>query len=560
MSPMASTPTDAKTHRRERLSSRGSDPGSLEKRRQASRSSSCTNLDVVSRSAPPTRGDAYGEISPLPLHTLVRDLERTDLSARELSSRRSNRVGNWGVESPVKKPGSRGEDITSPPPRENGLKRPVLGRHARKQMDCPVKPGSAGTPHMSITQSSPAIPTMPGSGDRRLRSPKEQLSDSISPQSQPPAFCHQPQSTSSHSPQRLDASLKSGDSTLSQEAEKAKLLAGSKEHDYWDADEDAESDSHGQNKSGLTCTFGSKGVRSLSFSKKSKEDPRASMIGTFSSPTAIHGAAGRTWVRGDVLGTGSLGVVFKALDQRTGEIFAVKEVHIDHKVEQDLAFRANLENELKICQELYHPNIVSYYGHDYIEGRLYIYLEYMPGGSLAQVLSQFGALEEELAAVHAKELLQGLVYLHTRDPHVLHRDIKGANILVGLDCSVKLSDFGCSKRSTESLSVTMKGSIPWMAPEVITQAGYGRAADVWSFGCVCIEMATGKAPWGAFDNPVAAMFRIGVSGETPPLPENVSALFQDFIKQCVLREKTQRPKAAELLNHEFILNARRCNY
>jgi len=106
----------------------------------------------------------------------------------------------------------------------------------------------------------------------------------------------------------------------------------------------------------------------------------------------------------------------------------------------------------------------------------------------------------------------------------------------------------------------MKGSIPWMAPEVITQAGYGRAADVWSFGCVCIEMATGKAPWGAFDNPVAAMFRIGVSGETPPLPENVSALFQDFIKQCVLREKTQRPKAAELLNHEFILNARRCNY
>merc|ERR1719229_669925 len=176
----------------------------------------------------------------------------------------------------------------------------------------------------------------------------------------------------------------------------------------------------------------------------------------------------------------------------------------------------------------------------------------MAGGSMASVLKQFGAFEESLIAVYTRELLEGLDYLHTRDPPVVHRDVKSANVLMGLDTRVKLADFGCSKRTMETMSHTIKGSIPWMAPEVITNMGYGRMADIWSFGCVVIEMATAASPWGKFDNPMAAMRKIGMSKETPPIPEGLSATFQDFVRICVQRDSQQRPYAEALLRHEFV--------
>lgn len=271
-----------------------------------------------------------------------------------------------------------------------------------------------------------------------------------------------------------------------------------------------------------------------------------------SSPDAVRGVS-ISWVRGEVLGRGSLGCVFKALDQRTGQIFAVKEVWIDKKVDDDVKFKTALENELGIYKELTHPHIVSYLGHDYIDNALYIYLEYMPGGSIAEVLSQYGPLDESLIATYAHELLEGLEYLHTREPMVLHRDIKGANILVGLDCKVKLADFGCSKRTADTMSQSLRGSVPWMAPEVINQSGHGRRSDIWSLGCVVIEMATARHPWGNFDNPMAAMIRIGLSDCTPPIPDNISQACKGFIRQCTQRDKNLRPLAATLLQHEFVL-------
>jgi len=278
----------------------------------------------------------------------------------------------------------------------------------------------------------------------------------------------------------------------------------------------------------------------------------ATLLGTLSSPNAVHGHNRSAWARGDVLGHGSLGSVFKALDQKTGEIFAVKEVRIDQKDDHDKTFGKALENEIAICQDLRHPHIVLYLGHDYIDGSLYIYLEFMAGGSMAQVLSMFGALDESLIADYTRQLLEGLAYLHTRDPPVLHRDIKGANILVGLDCKVKLSDFGCSKRTSDTLSKSMRGSIPWMAPEVIQQSGYGRMADIWSFGCVVVEMGTGKHPWGHFDNQIAAMRRIAMTQDLPPLPEGITETCREFICNCLQRDKTMRPSAAELLQHPFV--------
>mmetsp|Transcript_13506 Transcript_13506/g.31780 ORF Transcript_13506/g.31780 Transcript_13506/m.31780 type:complete len:399 (+) Transcript_13506:94-1290(+) len=271
------------------------------------------------------------------------------------------------------------------------------------------------------------------------------------------------------------------------------------------------------------------------------------------APCAIQGSA-FSWVRGEVIGQGSLGRVFKGLDQATGRIIAVKEILVDARQVNGLPPKEKeaLENEVNIVKDLRHPRIVSYLGHDYIDHCLYVYMEYMPGGSLAKVLSQFGAFAESLILPFSKEILEGLDYLHTRSPPVVHRDLKGSNLLVGIDCRVKLSDFGCSKREIDTMSRTMKGSVQWMAPEVIRQEGNGRPADIWSFGCVVIEMATGKVPWGQFDNHMAGMVRIGLSDETPPLPETLSQECLSFICRCVQRDPSERPPAAELLDDPLI--------
>mmetsp|Transcript_12867 Transcript_12867/g.40421 ORF Transcript_12867/g.40421 Transcript_12867/m.40421 type:complete len:500 (-) Transcript_12867:45-1544(-) len=308
----------------------------------------------------------------------------------------------------------------------------------------------------------------------------------------------------------------------------------------------------------LFCSQGPHGVKSITVPADIVGELTRTMSQTISAAGAIKGKE-FTWIRGDILGRGSLGTVFEALDQKTGQVIAVKEVPINAADEDDKKFVSSLENEVCILQHLKHPHIVSYLGHDKIDGCLYLYLECMPGGTMTQALQLYGAFDESLIGDYSKQLLDGLQYLHTRSPPVVHRDIKGSNILIGLDCRAKLADFGCSKRAQETMTHTMRGSIPWMAPEVIAHARYGRAADIWSFGCVAIEMGTARVPWGRFDNQMAAMLKIGMSKETPQLPEGISAVSEDFIRRCVVRDQTCRPTATELLEHEFVRDILPCS-
>lgn len=200
----------------------------------------------------------------------------------------------------------------------------------------------------------------------------------------------------------------------------------------------------------------------VSHSPKSSTSIPASPESTMSNP-------GFTWTKGSAIGTGSHGCVYKALDTFTGKIFAVKQGIVDDRNEEDRKYRERLEAELTICKDLRHPNIVQTLGFDNASNHLYIYLEYVPGGSMSSLLQEFGPLSGELLTRSTTGVLQGLNYLHTRNPPVVHRDIKGANILVDTNFTVKLSDFGCSKRSNVTTSFTTIGSIPWMAPEVIQQ-------------------------------------------------------------------------------------------
>lgn len=279
------------------------------------------------------------------------------------------------------------------------------------------------------------------------------------------------------------------------------------------------------------------------------------------SPETSWGVAeGFAWVKGSTIGVGSHGCVFKALDKTTGKIFAVKQGILDdgNGGGEDQKYRERLEAELTICKDLIHDNIVETLGFEYAENHLYIYLEYVPGGSMSKVLHEFGALNNNLLTNSTAGVLQGLNYLHTRDPPVVHRDIKGANILVSLDFTVKLSDFGCSKRSSVTTSFTTIGSIPWMAPEVIQQVdGYGRKADIWSLGCVVLEMATAEKPWGngAFENVMAALRHISMTEEVPPIPASMDDAGRSFVRSCLKRNADERPMSWDLLSHSFVKDA-----
>jgi len=261
------------------------------------------------------------------------------------------------------------------------------------------------------------------------------------------------------------------------------------------------------------------------------------------------------WRIGSKIGQGSYGSVYKALDTTTGTLFAVKKAAIQAN-DEDKTYVEKLSDELEIFRYLRHPNIVSFLGYEIKDGELCIFMDFVRGGSLSAMVAEFGAFSSKLLRQATLGMLQGLEYLHSHSPPIVHRDIKGANVLVDKDFAIRLTDFGCSKRCDVSTSFTTVGSIPWMAPEVISQQnGYGRKADIWSLGCTIIELATAETPWGkgAFDNIMFALKRIGLSEEVPPIPEDMPSSLQQLVRSCLTRNADARPTTSDLIYHDFFL-------
>ncbi|CAN8096295.1 unnamed protein product [Discula destructiva] len=271
------------------------------------------------------------------------------------------------------------------------------------------------------------------------------------------------------------------------------------------------------------------------------------------------------WMKGALIGQGSFGCVYLALHAVTGELLAVKQVEApspgansqnDHRKKSMIEA---LKREISLLRDMRHPNIVQYLGCSSSPEYLNIFLEYVPGGSVQTMLNSYGALPEPLVRSFVRQILTGLSYLHGKE--IIHRDIKGANILVDNKGTIKISDFGISKKleATNILSgannnkhrPSLQGSVFWMAPEVVKQTSYTRKADIWSLGCLVVEMMTGTHPFPDCTQ-LQAIFKIGGAKAAPTIPDHASDEAQSFLAQTFELDHTKRPSADELMLHPFL--------
>lgn len=260
----------------------------------------------------------------------------------------------------------------------------------------------------------------------------------------------------------------------------------------------------------------------------------------------------------DLIGQGSFGSVLLAVNLISGELMAVKHIPlIECTYEQGESRIKEIESEVKILKKLNHKNIVRYLGTKRDSQHLMIFMEYVAGGSISGLIQKYGKFNETLIRLYALQILEGLEYLHYH--RIIHRDIKGANVLVGNDGTCKLADFGSARKTLHiqdrSQAKSLKGTTNWMAPEVMQQEGYGRFADVWSFGCLLVEMATGKPPWYYKSNQIAVFMHVCTTQELPQLPSELSEVAKDFILSCFKRKPSDRPSVFKLLRHPFIKTA-----
>ncbi|XP_021728051.1 mitogen-activated protein kinase kinase kinase 3-like [Chenopodium quinoa] len=257
------------------------------------------------------------------------------------------------------------------------------------------------------------------------------------------------------------------------------------------------------------------------------------------------------WKKGKLLGRGTFGHVYLGFNSEGGHMCAIKEVRIVSDDQNSKESLKQLKQEIDLLSQLSHPNIVRYYGSDLAGDTLSVYLEYVSGGSIHKLLQEYGPFKEPVIQNYTRQILSGLAYLHSRT--TVHRDIKGANILVDPTGEIKLADFGMAKHITSCNSVlSFKGSPYWMAPEVVmNKSGYNLAVDIWSLGCTILEMAMAKPPWSQYEG-VAAIFKIGNSKDIPEIPDFLSSEAKNFLHLCLKRDPADRPLASSLLDHPFV--------
>jgi serine/threonine protein kinase len=236
----------------------------------------------------------------------------------------------------------------------------------------------------------------------------------------------------------------------------------------------------------------------------------------------------------------------------TGEFAAIKII----KLEPNDDFRL-IQQEIVMMKDCRHANIVAFFGSYWRRDKLWICMEFCGGGSMQDIYHATGPLNELQIAFVCRETLKGLHYLHSMGK--MHRDIKGANILLTDEGDVKLADFGVSAQITATINKRRSfiGTPYWMAPEVAAverKGGYNQQCDIWAVGITAIELAELQPPM--FDlHPMRALFLMSKSGFKPPtLKEKTkwSPQFHNFIKTALTKNPKKRPPADLLIRHSFL--------
>ncbi|XP_052813995.1 uncharacterized protein LOC128241036 isoform X2 [Mya arenaria] len=254
---------------------------------------------------------------------------------------------------------------------------------------------------------------------------------------------------------------------------------------------------------------------------------------------------------GAKLGKGGQGIVLLGKLPETGKLVAIKHVRITKGVEA-------LRREYEIAMILNgHPNIIEVYKAEKKDGHFLTYMEYMKDGAVNKH-RWYGEGKEEEGVKHVlREVLKGLRHIH--DSGIIHRDIKGDNVLKSGD-DIKIADLGsavCAPRIGNGygdvVDNTFQGTLHFISKEVVREQRFSTASDIWAVGCLGIELVTGELPWGAckVGDSAALLFKIGNTDTPPPLPPDISESLRNFLNQCLQIDPRDRPSASQLLQDKI---------
>ncbi|XP_061383470.1 uncharacterized protein LOC116769290 isoform X2 [Danaus plexippus] len=260
------------------------------------------------------------------------------------------------------------------------------------------------------------------------------------------------------------------------------------------------------------------------------------------------------WQRGLKIGAGTFGKVYTVVNTESGQVLAMKELSVGAGDRRALQRAAN---ELRVLEGAVHPHLVRYYGCELHREEMLIFMELCVEGSLEALVATSGPLAEHTTRRYTKQLVSAVSELHSRS--IAHRDIKSGNIfLTNEGHCLKLGDFGCAVKIRANTTAPGElqgfvGTQAYMAPEVFMKSsGHGRAADIWSLGCVVTEMASGKRPFSEYDSNYQIMFVVGMGGR-PHIPDTLSEEGQMFCVSCLTHDPDQRPRAEALSLHHFLM-------